>query len=135
MPRLILIAGALTGAISVAAGAFGAHALKAMLEASGQAANWETAARYALVHAVAAVLAGLLAALPQVAGRGPAVAAGVCFLAGTAIFSGCLAALALSGVRILGAIVPIGGVLLILGWVLLAVAAWGGHGGATSPGP
>jgi uncharacterized membrane protein YgdD (TMEM256/DUF423 family) len=124
MPRLLLIVGALSGALSVAAGAFGAHALKAVLEASGQAANWETATRYALVHAIATVFAGLLATLPQAAGQGAAVAAGACFLAGTAIFSGCLGALALSGVRILGAIVPIGGVLLILGWILLAVAAW-----------
>lgn len=135
MSRLLIIAGALTGAVAVAAGAFGAHALQAVLEASGQAANWETAARYALVHAVAAVCAGLLASLPQAAGRRAAVAAGVCFITGTAIFSGCLGALALSGVRILGAVVPIGGALLILGWVLLAVAAWGGHGGAPSPRP
>jgi len=124
MPRLVMIVGALSGAVSVAAGAFGAHALKAVLEASGQAANWETATRYALVHAIATVVAGLLATLPQAASQGAAVAAGACFLAGTAIFSGCLGALALSGVRILGAIVPIGGALLILGWILLAVAAW-----------
>jgi uncharacterized membrane protein YgdD (TMEM256/DUF423 family) len=51
-------------------------------------------------------------------------AAGWCFLAGTAIFSGCLFALAVSGARVLGAVVPVGGLLLITGWALLAVAGW-----------
>jgi uncharacterized membrane protein YgdD (TMEM256/DUF423 family) len=51
------------------------------------------------------------------------VAGAACFFLGTLIFSGCLAALCLSGVKILGAIVPIGGTLLIAGWILLAIAA------------
>jgi uncharacterized membrane protein YgdD (TMEM256/DUF423 family) len=122
MHRLPLIAGAIIGGLSVAGGAFGAHGLKAVLEASGQGANWETAARYAMYHALALVAAGLLAAV-RPATAGLLVPATWCFLAGTAIFSGCLAALALSGVRILGAIVPIGGVLLIAGWALFALAA------------
>jgi uncharacterized membrane protein YgdD (TMEM256/DUF423 family) len=125
MPRLVIVLGALVGAASVAAGAFGAHALKATLEASGQTANWETAFRYALVHAVAVVAAGLLAQqTPGQASRSLAIAAAACLLVGTGIFSGCLAALALSGMRLLGAIVPIGGTLLIIGWGLLAAAAW-----------
>lgn len=125
MPRLVMVLGALLGGVSVAAGAFGAHSLKATLEASGQTANWETAFRYALVHAVAIVLAGLLAQQASApAARSLAITAAICLAVGTAIFSGCLAALALSGVRILGAIVPIGGTLLIVGWALLAAAAW-----------
>jgi len=123
MHRLIIAAAAVTGGIAVAAGAFGAHALEAKLEASRQAANWDTAARYALVHALAAVSAGVLASLPQAAaGRAPALWAGACFLVGTTVFSGCLGALALSGVKVLGAIVPLGGALLIAGWGLLAAA-------------
>ena len=123
--RLAILAGAVLGAVSVAAGAFGAHGLKAFLEAAGQSANWETAFRYSLVHAVAIVATGLVAALPQAAGsRGSLTAAVVCFILGTLIFSGCLAALCLTGVKILGAIVPIGGALLIVGWVILAVAGW-----------
>jgi uncharacterized membrane protein YgdD (TMEM256/DUF423 family) len=122
MHRLPLIAGAIIGGLSVAGGAFGAHGLKAVLEASGQSANWETAARYAMVHALALVAVGLFGAI-RPAAAGLLVPATWCFLAGTVIFSGCLAALALSGVRILGAIVPIGGVLLIAGWALLALAA------------
>jgi uncharacterized membrane protein YgdD (TMEM256/DUF423 family) len=119
--RLFLTAGGLLGGLAVAAGAFGAHGLKAFLEAHGQAANWETAARYALFHALATVAVGTLAAVRPAPGL---MAAGWCFLFGTAIFSGCLFALALSGVKLLGAVVPIGGVLLIVGWCLLASAGW-----------
>ena len=121
MSRLFLTIGALLGGVAVAAGAFGAHGLKAFLEAQGQAANWETAARYALFHSLATVAVGTLAAVRPAPGL---TAAGWCFLVGTAIFSGCLFALALSGVKLLGAVVPIGGVLLIVGWCLLAYAGW-----------
>ena len=121
MSRLLLTAGAVLGGLAVAAGAFGAHGLKAFLDAHGQAANWETASRYALFHALATVVVGTLAALRPAPGL---TAAGWCFLGGTAIFSGCLFALAISGVKLLGAIVPIGGVLLIVGWGLLAYAGW-----------
>jgi uncharacterized membrane protein YgdD (TMEM256/DUF423 family) len=121
LARMAIVAGAILGGLSVAGGAFGAHGLKAVLEASGQAANWETSARYAMVHALALVAVGLLAAVRPEA-PGLALAAW-CFLAGTLIFSGCLAALALTGVKLLGAIVPIGGVLLIAGWARLALTA------------
>jgi uncharacterized membrane protein YgdD (TMEM256/DUF423 family) len=125
MPRFAILVGAVLGAVSVAAGAFGAHGLKAFLEAAGQTANWETAFRYSLVHAVAIVATGIVAALPQAAGcRGMLAAATVCFVLGTLIFSGCLAALSLSGMKVLGAIVPIGGTLLIAGWILLAIAGY-----------
>jgi uncharacterized membrane protein YgdD (TMEM256/DUF423 family) len=123
MSHPLLTLAALLGGLAVAAGSFGAHGLKERLEAAGQSANWETAVRYALFHAVATLVVAVAAASPGFsAGRGWLTAAGWCFLAGSAIFSGFLLALALSGVRILGAIVPIGGVLLIAGWILLAVA-------------
>lgn len=125
MPRLWIICGSVLGFLGVAAGSFGAHGLKVLLEANGQSANWETAVRYCLFHAIALVLVGIFAGLPQAsAARGLVSTAGWSFLVGTVIFSGMLAALALSGVKILGAIVPIGGVLLLVGWACLAVAAW-----------
>ena len=119
--RHCLVAGSVLGGVAVAAGAFGAPGLAATLAATGQAANWQTACSYCMYHALGLIAAGLVASrgLP---GR-LALAAGWCFFFGTLIFSGCLAALALSGIKILGAIVPIGGVLMIAGWTLLAAAA------------
>ncbi|NBW95277.1 MAG: DUF423 domain-containing protein [Planctomycetia bacterium] len=126
MLRLWLVSGAVLGFVGVAAGSFGAHGLKALLEANGQAANWETAVRYCLFHALALVATGALFGLPQAgAARWLLTVAGGSFLVGTLVFSGVLAALALSGVRILGAIVPIGGALLLVGWACLAAAGWG----------
>lgn len=122
LARLALTTGASLAGIAVAAGAFGAHGLKATLAATGQADNWETACRYAMYHALALLAVGLLASVRSPAPTGLAASAW-CFLLGTLIFSGCLAVLALSGIKVLGAIVPIGGVLLIAGWVLLAIAA------------
>lgn len=120
-----LLAGAVLGFVGVAAGSFGAHGLKAMLEATDQSANWETAVRYCLFHAVALAIVAVAMAVPQTAGcRGLLTAAGWAFLLGTLIFSGCLAGLALSGVKVLGAIVPIGGVLMLAGWACLALAAF-----------
>ncbi|MFM8735755.1 MAG: DUF423 domain-containing protein [Pirellulales bacterium] len=113
-----LLAGSLLGAAAVAGGAFGAHGLADVLAAAGHADTWETGARYAMHHALALVAVGL-----RGASRGSSAtlnAAGWCFLAGTLIFSGCLAALSLTGLRVLGAIVPIGGTLLIVGWLCLA---------------
>lgn len=124
MTRLWLFSGALLGGIAVAAGAFGAHGLKEVFAASGQAASWETAFRYCLFHSLALLILGLLSATQRaVATSGLLTVAGFSFLVGTLIFSGCLAAFALSSVRLWGAIVPIGGLLLLLGWTCLAVAA------------
>ena len=124
MPRLMLLAGAILAGLGVAAGSFGAHGLESVLRATGRAENWETAVRYCMYHALALVAVGLAATLPQAAAvRGLLSAAGLCFLVGTLVFSGCLGALAVSGVRVLGAIVPIGGVLFLVGWGLLTAAA------------
>ena len=123
-----LLTAALLGGLAVAGGAFGAHGLKAHFAADGEMspaneqmlAHWETAARYQMYHALALLAVGLLAA------RGPNRVlhlAGLSMTIGTVIFSGCLYALVLTGERRLGAVVPLGGVLLIVGWVLLAVGA------------
>ncbi len=120
MNRLFVIIGAASGFIAVAAGAFGAHALKARLSPEMLAA-FETGARYQMFHALA------LLAVAWVAAQSPsraASASGWCFIAGTALFSGSLYLLALSGARGFGAITPFGGVLFLAGWLLLGVAAW-----------
>ena len=111
--------GAISGAIAVAAGAFGAHGLKARLPPD-LLVVFETGARYQLFHALALVAAGWVSdRFPGVAAQ----AAGWLFVAGTVLFSFSLYALALSGVRGLGAVTPFGGVALIAGWLALAWAA------------
>lgn len=103
--NLIVVLAALSGAVAVGAGAFGAHG------ASGAAVEWlKTGAHYQLVHALAALLAVRLEA------RGPAWL----FLAGGALFAGTLYLMALGLPRWLGAVTPIGGTLLIAGWLWLA---------------
>ena len=119
MDRLFFALGALSAFVSVAAGAFGAHALKARL-APDLLVIFETGARYEMYHALA------LVAVAWAAQRwpGPATsAAGWLFVAGTLLFSGSLYALALSGVRAIGAVTPFGGVAFLAGWALLAYAA------------
>ena len=122
--KIWLTSGAVIGGLAVALGSFGAHGLKAVLEANGQAGNWETAVRYAIYHAVALLAVGIVTGMPQAAAsRGWLAVAGWSFLIGTAIFSGCLATLALTGVRWLGGIVPIGGMPFLVGWTCLTIAA------------
>ena len=124
-----LVLGASLGALGVAAGTFGVHYLPKYLEAAGASAVlaerqqwWETGVRYQMYHALA------LLAVAWVADRKKSLLpslAGMAIFAGTLIFSGCLYALGLTGVRVIGAIVPIGGVLFIAGWIMLAVAGLG----------
>ncbi|HEX5758384.1 MAG TPA: DUF423 domain-containing protein [Thermoanaerobaculia bacterium] len=112
--------GALLAASAVAAGAFGAHALAARLDARALAL-WETAARYLMYSGLGLALLGLFAR--QAPASGALRAAGWCLLLGAAIFSGTVFALALGGPRLLGAVTPLGGTLLILGFLLFAWAA------------
>jgi len=113
-------AGAASAFLAVAAGAFGAHALRAHL-GPDLLAVWETGARYAMYHALGLLLVALVAKDDPA----PLVrAAGWLFVAGTVVFSGSLYALALTGVRALGALTPIGGVCFLAGWACLAAAAW-----------
>jgi uncharacterized membrane protein YgdD (TMEM256/DUF423 family) len=121
MERTFLALGALSGAISVAAGAFGAHALRTRLSPE-HLVVFETGARYEMYHALGLVAAAWAASRAPDA-PGAAAWAGWLFIAGTVLFSGSLYALALSGVRGFGAITPFGGVAFIAGWIALAVAA------------
>jgi uncharacterized membrane protein YgdD (TMEM256/DUF423 family) len=109
--------GAVSGFLAVAAGAFGAHALRDRLEPSMLQA-FETAARYQLVHAVAAVL---VAVVPERRQSLALIAAGWLFLAGAVLFSGSLYALALTGVRAWGIVTPLGGLCFMAGWLTLAI--------------
>jgi uncharacterized membrane protein YgdD (TMEM256/DUF423 family) len=123
MAALFTGIGALFGFIAVAAGAFGAHALQKRLPAD-LLAVFETGARYQMYHALALVLVGLLAAR---ASSSALHAAGWLFTAGVVLFSGSLYALALSGVRVLGAVTPFGGLCMLAGWALLAWSAFRGR--------
>lgn len=114
-----IAAGAVNAFLSVAAGAFGAHALRTRLPTDLQAV-FETGARYHMYHSLALVAVGLLLHLKPASLVG---ASGWAFQAGIVLFSGSLYALALSGVRVLGAITPIGGVAFLVGWVLLALGS------------
>ncbi len=120
--RLFVAAGALSAALAVAAGAFGAHAL-ADAVTPARLGTFETAARYELMHALALVLVGVL--LGQRADRRLRWAGGL-FLAGTVLFSGSLYLLVLTDTPWLGAITPLGGVAFISGWLVLAASAWRG---------
>jgi uncharacterized membrane protein YgdD (TMEM256/DUF423 family) len=113
-------AGAVSAGLAVAAGAFGAHALKARLGPDALAV-WETGARYQMYHALA--LFAVAAAAHAWPGARAVRAAGALFVAGTVLFSGSLYALTLTGVRSLGAVTPLGGVAFIAGWACLAWAA------------
>lgn len=115
LAQLALLTGAAYGFLGVAFGAFGAHALKARLSAE-MLSVWKTAVEYQLYHALALLLVGLIAT------QRPSIAisnAALCFAVGVLMFSGSLYVLALSGVRWLGAITPLGGVLLLIAWALL----------------
>lgn len=121
MDRVFLMLGALSAGLSVAAGAFGAHALRARVEPR-LLEVFETGARYQMYHALALLAVGwVLSRTPSALGT----AAGWLFVAGTLLFSGSLYAMTFTGIRALGAITPIGGVCFIAGWVCLALAARG----------
>jgi uncharacterized membrane protein YgdD (TMEM256/DUF423 family) len=108
------------GAVGVAAGALGAHALKARLPAE-QLVTYDVAVRYQLVHALALVLAGLvLAACPSTAGR----IAAWSWLVGILLFSGCLYGWIFTHWRPLVLLVPVGGVAFVVGWIALAMVGW-----------
>jgi uncharacterized membrane protein YgdD (TMEM256/DUF423 family) len=115
--RLILITSSILGFLSVAIGAFGAHALKTVLTATGRGETFELATRYQFYHALAMLATGIL--VEKFPAAGPAA---IFFLTGTIIFSGSLYILSLTGQTMWGAVTPFGGLLLLAGWLWLAWA-------------
>lgn len=115
--RLLLQFAAGLGALTVAIGAFGAHALRPMLEASGRLDTFETAVRYQFYHLLALLaVGGLAVARPDLRGLDTTA---LLWLAGTVIFSGSLYAICFTGITKFGAVAPLGGLLLIAGWARL----------------
>lgn len=114
-----LVWGAVLMGVAVALGAFGAHGLKSHTDAQGLAI-WETAVRYQTWHALALLV--LSVAWDHLSPK-QFRAATMCMLVGIFIFSGSLYVLVLSGIKWLGAITPIGGVLFIIGWILTVIGA------------
>lgn len=121
MERVFFILASLLGALSVALGAFGAHALRDRIEAS-LLANYQTGVTYMFFHTVALFVVVL--ALSRWPNAPQPVWAGWLFVIGIVFFSGSLFLMAFTGLRWLGAITPIGGVAFIAGWLLLAWTAW-----------
>ncbi|HHL51963.1 MAG TPA: DUF423 domain-containing protein [Flammeovirgaceae bacterium] len=116
MNKLFILTGSALGALAVALGAFGAHALKSMLEASNRLDTYETAVKYHFYHALALILTELLLhsyehKLVGWAGYG--------FIAGIVLFSGSLYLLCFTGINKLGAITPLGGLAFIAAWIML----------------
>lgn len=118
--QTLIAVGCLLAALAVAAGAFGAHMLKSILDPP-MLAVFETAARYQMYHALGIIAAGLAGRLfdrPQVA------RAGWCFAAGVLLFCGSLYGVSLLGIRWLGAVTPVGGLAFIAGWSLFGWSIW-----------
>lgn len=123
MAQVFVSLAAVLGGLSVAAGAFAAHALRGKIS-ERSLEIFDTAARYQMYHALALLLIALL--ISRTASPQPMlVASGWLFIIGVGIFSGSLYALSVTGWNKLGAITPLGGVALIIGWGILAVAGWG----------
>lgn len=127
--RCLLALAAISGFLAVALGAFGAHGLRSRLASHPEATRrlewWQTAASYQLSHALAIGLAGLMAETASgsaVQGNLPCCA-GWAFGIGTLLFSGSLYVMALTGLRKLGAVTPLGGLGLLAGWACLLGAA------------
>jgi uncharacterized membrane protein YgdD (TMEM256/DUF423 family) len=116
MGKLFLITGTLFGGTAAMIGAFGAHALKAVLESSGRIETFETAVKYQFYHALALILLGILMLNRE---HTYLTYSGYSLIGGVIIFSGSLYVLCLSGITKFGMITPIGGLLMIVGWGLM----------------
>ena len=120
MMRMLLLLAAMFGFTGVALGAFAAHGLKTQLSAD-YLAVFQTGVHYQMLHALA--LLALAAVWERLAQR-LLLAAGICFCVGILLFSGSLYALTLSGIGALGVITPVGGLMFLVGWACLGLAAW-----------
>ena len=130
--RMYLLIGALLALLGVMLGAFGAHGLKNILDASALA-TFEVGVRYQMYHALAILLVGGLAAQASLVWRKRAA---LLFIIGSVLFSGSIYLLVLTGQKWLGPVTPLGGLCLMLGWVALVIGVMKGadNGADTSPG-
>ena len=118
MTQLYKLLGSTLAFSAVLLGAFGAHALKETLSANDSIQTWETAVRYQMWHAIALILLSMNSLsnpIPKMIGP--------CFAIGTLLFSGSLYGLALDGPKWLGPVTPLGGLILMIGWLLLAYSS------------
>lgn len=122
MANIFLMAGSIFGGLSVAAGAFASHALKAQLSEKSQQI-FETGTKYQMYHALALILVSLLLSRTE-GGEGVLTIAGYAFIAGIVLFSGSLYGLSLSEIKWFGPITPLGGVAFLVGWGCIAIAAF-----------
>ncbi len=121
MAKLVLIFASLSGAIAVGLGAFGAHALKSKLERFGNLNTYNTAVQYHFYHTLALLFIGFL--LTKYSNQWLTISS-YSMMLGILIFSGSLYVLAITNIKWLGAITPIGGLGFIGGWIFLALAIW-----------
>lgn len=117
-----VISGAIHGFLAVAFGAFAAHALKDVLD-DYSATIWDTAVQYQMFHAVALILVGILMSKSIFGEVKSLKIAMICFNLGIIVFAGSLMVLAFTGIKVLGAITPIGGVLFLVGWFMIIKTA------------
>jgi len=122
MNKLALFAGAILGLLTVALGAFGAHLFKPVLLEYERMDTFETAAKYQAYHALALLIVGVLSEKMK---NKWIIYSIFSFLSGIIIFSGSLYLLSLLNMPYMGAITPIGGVLLVLGWTFLVIGITG----------
>jgi len=122
MDRVFIKLGSVLAFLAVLFGAMGAHALKRFNLPAIQMEDWQIGAQYQMYHALGLILIGLC--IDRLGDSKNARMAGWVFLAGIVCFSGGLYAFALTGNRVFGAPAPIGGTCFMVGWLLLAAAAW-----------
>ena len=119
--NVLLVIGAVLAFLGVVLGAFGAHALKEKFPEPRYEQIWNTAVQYQMYHALGLILLGILS-MDELIGSSSLLSwAGYFMLAGVVFFSGSLYVLSVTGVKKLGAITPIGGLLFLIAWILLLV--------------
>lgn len=121
MHRFLITTGAISAALSVALGAFAAHALKSHMPPETLAV-FQTGVQYQFYHSLGLILVGILAQLYR--GTSLPAASGLLMAAGILLFSGSLYALSTTGIRTLGIITPFGGMAFIAAWLMLAIGIW-----------
>ncbi|AQU80357.1 MULTISPECIES: DUF423 domain-containing protein [Planococcus] len=120
--KFFLIAGAVNALLSVAFGAFGAHLLEGRV-ADKYLDTWQTAVQYQMFHSIGLIVVAILMSSTLLGSLSSLSWAGYLMLAGIVIFSGSLYVLSLTGIGVLGAITPIGGIAFIAAWIMVIIAA------------